>query len=169
MPPPPWQIEILAPGFGPKSPLCQQRPRRHGGQLRDAMAAGRPDCARCDPGRQSTARLHPSPRRSFHGGRNAARPAHNALRVCGHQSRCRRRHLGRCDKESDATTAGSRARANGGFPGGNTEALEPLECAAALSQTVGQPAAVLPPPFVPQPVNLGTLEVHVSTAFRHSL
>jgi hypothetical protein len=51
----------------------RQRPRRHGGQLRDAMAAGRPDCARRDPGRQSTARLHPSPRRSFHGGQDAAR------------------------------------------------------------------------------------------------
>jgi hypothetical protein len=51
------------------------------------------------------------------------------------------------------------------FPGGNTEALEPLACAAALSQTVGQPAAVLPPPLTPQPVNLSTLEVHISTAF----
>jgi len=43
-------------------------------------SAGRPDCARRDPGRQSTARLHPSPRRAFHGGQDAARPAHHALR-----------------------------------------------------------------------------------------
>jgi aryl-alcohol dehydrogenase len=60
----------------------RQRPRRHGGQLRNAMATRRQDCARRDPGRQSTAGLHPSPRRSFHGGQDAARPAHHALRFC---------------------------------------------------------------------------------------
>jgi hypothetical protein len=51
------------------------------------------------------------------------------------------------------------------FPGGTTEAIEPLECAMALSETVGQPASVLAPPLVPLPVNLDTLEVHLSTPF----
>ena len=46
-----------------------QRSRRHGGQLRDAVVAGRPDRARRDPGRQSTAGLHPSSRRAFMAGR----------------------------------------------------------------------------------------------------
>jgi len=59
------------------------------------------------------------------------------------------------------------------FPGGTTETIEPLECAMALSETFGQPASVLPPsPFPPPgPVNLSTLEVHLSTPFsiRHLL
>jgi hypothetical protein len=51
------------------------------------------------------------------------------------------------------------------FPGGTTESIEPLECAMALSETVGQPASVLAPPLTPLPVNLDTLEVHLSTPF----
>jgi len=53
------------------------------------------------------------------------------------------------------------------FPGGTTETIEPLECAIALSETFGQPASVLPPPPFPAPgpVNLNTLEVHLSTPF----
>jgi len=53
------------------------------------------------------------------------------------------------------------------FPGGTMEAFESLACAAALSQTFGQPASVLPPrPFPPPgPVNLNTLEVHLSEPF----
>jgi hypothetical protein len=53
------------------------------------------------------------------------------------------------------------------FPGGTTEITEPSECALALSQTFGQPASVLPPPPFPPPgpVNLDTLEVHLSTPF----
>jgi hypothetical protein len=53
------------------------------------------------------------------------------------------------------------------FPGGTTEIIEPLECAMALSQTFGQPASVLPPPPFPPPgpVNLNTIEVHLSTPF----
>jgi hypothetical protein len=53
------------------------------------------------------------------------------------------------------------------FPGGTTETIEPLECAMALSETFGQPASVLPPPPFPPPgpVNLNTLEVHLSTPF----
>ena len=39
------------------------------------------------------------------------------------------------------------------FPGGTTEAMEPAACAAARSETPGQP------------VNLATLEVHLSTPF----
>jgi hypothetical protein len=53
------------------------------------------------------------------------------------------------------------------FPGGTTETIEPLECVMALSETFGQPASVLPPPPFPPPgpVNLNTLEVHLSTPF----
>jgi Di-haem oxidoreductase, putative peroxidase len=51
------------------------------------------------------------------------------------------------------------------FPGGTTEAIEPLQCAMALSETLGQPASVLAPPLMPLPVNLDTLEVHLSTPF----
>jgi hypothetical protein len=53
------------------------------------------------------------------------------------------------------------------FPGGTTEAIEPLACAMGLSETFGQPASVLPPPPFPRPgpVNLNTLEVHLSTPF----
>ncbi|MBV8739690.1 MAG: hypothetical protein JO007_21045 [Alphaproteobacteria bacterium] len=51
------------------------------------------------------------------------------------------------------------------FPGGTTEAIEPLQCAMALSETFGQPASVLAPPLTPLPVNLATLEVHLSTPF----
>jgi hypothetical protein len=53
------------------------------------------------------------------------------------------------------------------FPGGTMEAIEPLACATGLSETFGQPAAVLPPPPFPPPgaVNLDTLEVHLSTPF----
>ena len=49
--------------------------------------------------------LIPRLRRSFHGGQDAARPAHHALRFCGHQPRCRRRQLGRCDKAGAAVAA----------------------------------------------------------------
>ena len=45
------------------------------------------------------------------------------------------------------------------FPGGTTEASEPLQCAMALSETFGQPG------LTPLPVNLATLEVHLSTPF----
>jgi hypothetical protein len=53
------------------------------------------------------------------------------------------------------------------FPGGNMKGIEPLACASALSQTFNQPASVLPPPPFPQPgpVNLATLEVHLSEPF----
>jgi hypothetical protein len=52
------------------------------------------------------------------------------------------------------------------FPGGTTETIEPLACAMALSETFGQPASVLPPPFLPPgAVNLDTLEVHLSAPF----
>jgi len=53
------------------------------------------------------------------------------------------------------------------FPGGATETIEALACATGLSETFGQPAAVLPPPPFPPPgaVNLDTLEVHLSTPF----
>ena len=53
------------------------------------------------------------------------------------------------------------------FPGGTTETIEPLACAIGLSETFGQPANVLPPPPFPTPgpVNLNTLEVHLSTPF----
>jgi hypothetical protein len=51
------------------------------------------------------------------------------------------------------------------FPGGTTEALEPLECATALSETFNQSPSVLPSPLVPLPVNLANLEVHLSTPF----
>jgi len=53
------------------------------------------------------------------------------------------------------------------FPGGTTTGREADQCAAALSQTFGQPASVLPlPPFPPPgPVNLATLEVHLSEPF----
>jgi hypothetical protein len=53
------------------------------------------------------------------------------------------------------------------FPGGTTQTIEPLACAMGLSETFGQPAAVLPPPPFPPPgpVNLNTLEVHLSTPF----
>jgi Zn-dependent alcohol dehydrogenase len=44
--------------------------------------------ARRDPGRQPATGFHPSPRGSFHGGQDAARPAHHALRFCRHQPRC---------------------------------------------------------------------------------
>ena len=80
----------------------RQRSRRYGGQFRDAVVARRPDRAWRDPGRQSAAGLHPSPRRPFHGGQDAARPPHYAIRFCRHQPRGRRRHLGRCDKAGAA-------------------------------------------------------------------
>ena len=53
------------------------------------------------------------------------------------------------------------------FPGGTTQTIEPLACANGLSETFGQPASVLPPPPFPPPgpVNLNTLEVHLSTPF----
>ena len=51
------------------------------------------------------------------------------------------------------------------FPGGTSKTTEPLECAIALSETFDQPASVLPPPLVPLPVNLDTLEAHLSTPF----
>src|SRR5262249_20687000 len=53
------------------------------------------------------------------------------------------------------------------FPGGTTEDIEPSACAMSLSQTFGQPASVLPPPPFPRPgpVNLATLEVHLSEPF----
>src|SRR5262249_49692135 len=53
------------------------------------------------------------------------------------------------------------------FPGGTTETIEPLVCAMALSEPVGRPASVLPPPPFPPPgaVNLSSLEVHLSTPF----
>ena len=53
------------------------------------------------------------------------------------------------------------------FPGGTTQTIEPLACAIGLSETFGQPASVLPPPPFPPPgpVNLNTLEVHLSTPF----
>src|SRR5215472_10693803 len=51
------------------------------------------------------------------------------------------------------------------FPGGVAEALEPLTCAIGLSETVGQPAAALPPPLTVAAVDLTKLEVHLSTPF----
>ena len=51
------------------------------------------------------------------------------------------------------------------FPGGTTEALEPLECAIALSETAGQPASVLPPPLIPMSVDTSKLEAHLSIPF----
>jgi hypothetical protein len=53
------------------------------------------------------------------------------------------------------------------FPGGRTQTIEPLACAMGLSETFGQPASVLPPPPFPPPgpVDLNTLEVHLSTPF----
>jgi hypothetical protein len=51
------------------------------------------------------------------------------------------------------------------FPGGTSTAIEPETCAAALSQTFSQPAAVLPPPFTVAAVDLGKLEVHLSEPY----
>lgn len=51
------------------------------------------------------------------------------------------------------------------FPGGTTKAIEPLQCAVALSQTFGQPASVLAAPLTPQAVNLNTIEAHLSEPF----
>src|SRR5207237_9532782 len=42
---------------------------------------------------------------------------------------------------------------------------EPPACAAPLSETVGQPESVLPPPLTTLPVNSACLEVHLSTPF----
>jgi hypothetical protein len=58
------------------------------------------------------------------------------------------------------------------FPDVETD-VEPLACATALSETFGQPQSVLPPPPKPGsppplmlgPVNLATLEVHLSEPF----
>jgi hypothetical protein len=58
------------------------------------------------------------------------------------------------------------------FPDAETD-VEPLACAQALSQTFGQTQSVLPPPpkpgspppLMPGPVNLATLEVHLSEPF----
>src|SRR5262249_33485085 len=46
-----------------------------------------------------------------------------------------------------------------------TEANEPETCAAALSQSFNQNASVLPTTMPPGPVNLATLEVHLSEPF----
>jgi len=51
------------------------------------------------------------------------------------------------------------------FPGGTMEDLEPAGCAAALSETLGQPPSVLPPPITVAAVDLGKLEVHLSEPF----
>jgi hypothetical protein len=53
------------------------------------------------------------------------------------------------------------------FPGGTSETAEPAPCYAALSETAGQPTDIpgQPPGFTAQPVNLATLEAHLSTPF----
>lgn len=51
------------------------------------------------------------------------------------------------------------------FPGGNTKGKEPLACAAALSETLNQPASVLASPVIPGPVNLASLEAHLSEPY----
>jgi hypothetical protein len=51
------------------------------------------------------------------------------------------------------------------FPGRTSETTQPLQCALALSETVGQPPSVLPASLAPGPVELAKLEVHLSTPF----
>ena len=91
-------------GNDPKPTSDALRRSRHEANGAFPFGSGARLCAHRDPGGQSARDLILA-RRSFHGGQDAARPAHHALRFCRHQPRCRRRYVGRCDKAGVAVAA----------------------------------------------------------------
>ena len=97
-------------GNDPKPTSDALRRSRHEANGAFPFGSGARLCAHRDPGGQSARDLILA-RRSFHGGQDAARPAHRALRSCRLQLRRRWRHLGRCDKAASAAAAVTTAAA----------------------------------------------------------
>ena len=108
-------------GNDPKPTSDALRRSRHEANGAFPFGSGARLCAHRDPGGQSARDLILA-RRSFHGGQDAARPAHRALRFCRHQPRGCGRHLwcrnkaGVADAEVTAAPAFHKVRCRIGLP-----------------------------------------------------